>query len=54
MTQFAAMLGVTEQQCNAQLAKNKKQIKVMHEKAVKTGKKVNGYTAEQLEKLCAS
>ncbi len=49
--QFAKLFGVTVDQCNALKAKNRVQLKAMHAQAVKTGKKVNGYNAEQLRQL---
>lgn len=49
--QFAKLFGVTVEQCNALKAKNREQLTEMRVKALKTGRKVNGYTAEQLRQL---
>lgn len=50
LEQFARMMGVTVEQCNVQLAKNRKQLEGMYRQAVKTGKRVNGYSADELLK----
>lgn len=39
----------TDEQVKRVLANNAKQIRGMHAKAVATGKKVSGYTAEELD-----
>ena len=51
LDRFAAALGVTRDQIDRQLEKNKAQLQEMAAKARQTGRKVNGYTAEQLEQL---
>lgn len=48
---FARMMGATVEQVHSQLERNKRQLASMAEQARKTGRKVNGYTAEQLEIL---
>ncbi len=45
------LLGCTMDQLNSQYAANAQQLEKMYEKAVATGKKVNGYTAAQLDKM---
>lgn len=51
--QTAAMLGVTVEQIRAGHARNLPQLQAMLAKAEKTGRKVNGYTAEQLRERVA-
>ena len=46
--QIAGLLGCTEAQIRAQFAQNAKQLAAMADKAKTTGRKVNGYTAEEL------
>lgn len=46
--EIARAMGCTEQQARAQLARNAAQLDAMAAKAKATGKKVNGYTYEQL------
>lgn len=46
--QTAKMFGVSVSQIKKQYAENLKGLKRMLEKAQKTGKKVNGYTEDQL------
>lgn len=47
--QICQMFGCTMEQLNAQYASNAGVLKGMHEKAKRTGKKVNGYTEQQLK-----
>jgi plasmid maintenance system antidote protein VapI len=47
----AQILGVTEQQVKSGLLRNAAQLATMQEKAVRTGKNVNGFTAEKLAAL---
>jgi hypothetical protein len=49
----AKMFGVSIERIKEQYLANAQGLEKMHQKAVLTGKKVNGYTAEQLEKLTA-
>lgn len=46
--QIAKIFGCTEDQVRAQFLANANQLAKMRAKAVKTGKKVNGYTAAEL------
>lgn len=48
---IAKVLGCTVGQLRGQHAKNAAQLSLMLHKAVTTGKKVNGYTSEQLSKM---
>ena len=48
---IAKVMGCTVEQLTSQYAKNAAQLAVMLHKAVTTGRKVNGYTAEQLREL---
>lgn len=45
----ARVFGCTVEQARVMFRKNAYKLMEMHEKAVKTGKKVNHYTAEELE-----
>ena len=47
-SEIARTMGCTLNQARAQLARNAKQLDAMAAKAKATGKKVNGYTYEQL------
>ncbi len=47
--QTAAMYGVSAEAIKAQYFANAQGMERMYNKAVETGKKVNGYTAKQLE-----
>lgn len=47
-TQFAVIVGCTTEQAVAQYTRNVVALRAMAAKAVVTGKKVNGYTAESL------
>lgn len=49
--EIAAKFGCTVEQVDAQRAKNKATLVEMYEKALRTGRKVNGYTADQLGRL---
>jgi len=51
--QAAKMFGVSVERIKEQYAYNAEGLEQMHKKAVSTGKKVNGYTADQLEKMTA-
>jgi hypothetical protein len=42
---------VSPEMIKKQYAENAKQLKAMYDKAIATGKKVNGFSAPQLEKL---
>lgn len=45
----AKFFGCTEAQASAQMIKNLTSLQKMKDKAVKSGKKVNDYTADDLE-----
>lgn len=45
----ARAFGCTVDQARVMFRKNAFKLMEMHEKAVRTGKKVNGYTAQELE-----
>ena len=47
--QTAKMYGVSIEAIKAQYAANAQGLEKMYNKAVETGKKVNGYTADQLK-----
>lgn len=49
--QIANFFGVSTDNLKRQYAENAKVLETMHAKAVKTGKKVNGYTAAQLQTM---
>ena len=49
ISELAAMFNVSEDRIRQQYADNAAVLKTMYEKAVRTGKKVNGYTAAQLK-----
>ena len=46
-------LGCTVEQAITQMSKNLAQVETMAEKAETTGKKVNGYTSDELKKQAA-
>lgn len=50
-SQIAQFFGVSVERLKEQYLENAKGLEQMHKKAVSTGKKVSGYTAEQLEKM---
>ncbi len=45
------LANITKDQIRAQFAKNAKQLAKMEEKAIATGKNVNGFAAEHLREL---
>lgn len=47
----AKMFRCTPEQLRSQYLANAKQLKEMHDKAVRTGKKVNKFSADQLKHL---
>lgn len=47
------LLGCSMEQLSNQYAGNAEALEGMYKKAIKTGKKVNGYTAEQLDQMTA-
>ena len=49
--QISKMFGCSIERLNEQYAENAKTFERMYEKAIKTGKKVNGYTAVQLKQM---
>ncbi len=49
--QTCRMFGCTMEQLNNQYLRNAQVFEKMYEKAVATSKKVNGYTADQLDQL---
>lgn len=51
--QLAARFGVTVQQVRAMHADNGRALRRMLAKALQTGKKVNGYSAQKLRKMVA-
>jgi hypothetical protein len=51
---MAKILGCSVDQINTQLDKNAKTLRRMHAEAVATGKKVNGFTANDLDALAES
>jgi hypothetical protein len=51
LPQFCKLFGCTIEQANALKRKNRAQLTVMYDKAWRTGKRVNGYTSEQLRQL---
>jgi hypothetical protein len=51
--QSAKMFGVSIERIKEQYLANAQGLEKMYLKAVSTGKKVNGYTAEQLDKMTA-
>ena len=53
LTQTAVMYGITVERLKAQYLANAKGLERMYEKALKTGKKVGGYTADQLKNKVA-
>lgn len=48
-SEICKLFGCSLEQLNSQYADNAKVLKGMQAKAVKSGKKVNGYTADQLK-----
>lgn len=46
--EIAEIFGCTPAQVGAQFAKNHEQLREMYEESCATGRKVRGYTAEQL------
>lgn len=48
-SQTASFFGVSVERIKQQYAENAKQLEQMYNKAVATGKKVNGFTAEYLK-----
>jgi hypothetical protein len=53
VAQLAARYGVTEDRICAQFALNAASLRTMLAKAERTGRKVNGYTADRLRELVA-
>ena len=51
--QAAKLFGVSLERIKDQYLANAQELEKMHGKAVKTGKKVNGYTAKQLAAITA-
>lgn len=51
--QAAKMFGVSIERIKEQYLANAQGLEKMYNKAIATGKKVNGYTAEQLEAITA-
>lgn len=51
--QTANFFGVSVENLKRQYAENAKVMETMYTKAVQTGKKVNGYTADQLKNMVA-
>ena len=51
---MAKILGCSVDQINTQLDKNARTLRAMHAQAVKTGKRVNGFTANDLDALAES
>lgn len=51
LDQFCKAFGCTREQAEILRAKNKAQLEAMYDKAWKSGKRVNGYTSEQLRQL---
>lgn len=49
--EIADFFGVSKERISEQYEKNAQGLEAMHKKALATGKKVNGYTAEQLEQM---
>ncbi len=48
---IARLFGCTPEQVRAQFAANSKQLSAMADKAQRTTRKVNGYTAQQLRAM---
>lgn len=51
--EVCTMFGCTIEQLNQQYAANARTFRTMHAKAVATGKKVNRYTAEELDAMAS-
>lgn len=51
--QVAKMFGVSVERIKEQYLANAQGLEKMYNKAITTGKKVNGYTAEQLKSMTA-
>jgi glycyl-tRNA synthetase beta subunit len=51
LAQFCKAFGCSIEQAKALKAKNKGQLTEMYYEAAKSGKRVNGYTSEQLRQL---
>lgn len=49
--QICRLFGCTMQQLNEQYSANAAVLWQMHDKSIKIGKKVNGYTADQLAEM---
>lgn len=49
--QIAALFGCTVEQVGRQFAKNYQGLRQMYEQACATGRRVNGYTSEQLRQM---
>lgn len=54
VAEIANVFGCTPEQVKAQMARNASSLQAMADKAVTTGRKVNGYTARQLEQHAAN
>jgi len=52
--QIAQILGASESAVRRQYAKNAEQLRDMAEQARGTGRKVNGYSAEELDRRAAN
>lgn len=52
-SEICKFFGCTMDQLNSQYVKNAEGLEAMYKKAAKTKKKVNGYTAEQLDSMTA-
>ncbi len=50
-TEICKLFGCSLEQLNNQYSENSKGLKEMEKRAIKTGKKYNGYTATQLNQL---
>lgn len=50
----ARIFGCTEEQARAAYARNATQLATMRDKAIRTRRKVNGYTAEELARHAAT
>ena len=53
LTAFARFMGCTLEQVQSGLRRNARQLRGMAEQARRTGRLVNGFTAEQLEQSAA-
>lgn len=52
-SQIAMFFGVTVERIREQYSENAKALKQMHNKSIRTGKKVNGYTELHLSEMVA-